>query len=107
MNPPSERDFWSHQRLGRAIRNPTPKSLDQWAGVSVYAELDDAVNQSRQFPRLGQWIAAVDLTVSDARIERTGSGLDSHHTVWAAPEVLLASVVSVRGISGIRISGIH
>lgn len=98
MNPPSERDFWSHQRLGRVLRDPTPQSLDQWAGVSVYAEFEDAVNQCRQFPRLGQWIATVDLTMSDARVERTGSRLDSHHTIWSPPEVLLASVVAVRGV---------
>ena len=101
VNPPTDRDFWSHQRLGKTLRDPTPQSRDQWAGVSVYADMEDAINLSRQFPRLGQWVAEVHLQpAADIRIEKTGSKRDSHHTVWAASEQLLRSVVAVRGIPG-------
>jgi len=63
--------------------------------------MEDAINLSRQFPRLGQWIAAIRLQGDvDARIEKTGSKRESHYTVWAASDLLLRNVVAVRGIPG-------
>lgn len=83
-DPPTARDFRSHQRLGRVLRDPSSRSRDQWSGVSVYENESDAVSLTRQFPRLGRWIAEVRIDAPPAiRIEKTGSKQDSHHTIWA------------------------
>jgi len=99
-DPPKERDFWSHQQLGRVLRDPSPRSRDQWSGVSVYDNESDAVNLIRQFPRIGQWIAEVRIDAQLAiRIEKTGSKQDSHHTIWADGGTLLSCVVAVRPVA--------
>lgn len=99
-DPPTERDFDSHQRLGIPLVDP--RDEDAWRGGSLYATFARARSTARRFPTKGQFVAAVRNDDSDrrVRVERTGSRR-GHFTAWASPATLLTFVVEVTDVSGL------
>lgn len=71
------------------------ETLHVWSGVSVYATAAQARRMARRYTGHGDYVATMRIT-SGGRIhaERT-LGRPGHHTLWASPSDLLASVVAV------------
>jgi len=91
---PRQRDFWSPERRGTALRNPDLRYM--YDGVSMFGTLAAAAIKAATFPYLGQWIAEIDLTRSgNLRVEQTGRRRERHYTVWGDPDELLRCVVRV------------
>lgn len=96
-NPPTEEDFWSHERLGIPLFDPSHKEL--YSGVSTYERLEMAREKARTYPDKGTFIAVLDVrTEEGVRCKRTGSRRNKHYTLWAEPKTLLGCVVAVEPV---------
>ena len=85
-NPPVEADFASvyeinRKRAERQIRLGR-RSECETMGLSVYSNIDDAVECARQFPGLGGIVAELDLSPDSGRTLLTVGGFASHNTWW-------------------------
>jgi hypothetical protein len=98
-NPPIVSDFYSHEQLGRPLRDPTMKDL--WTGVSMFSNIAEARAIARPGRSQSKWIAEVRISdgIEGVRIKRTGGNHTTHHTVWAMPELLSARVIRMHPIS--------
>lgn len=94
-NPPTEADFWSRQRLGIPLVDPTKHRI--WIGVSTFQTWNAANSKALVYPDKGAWIAELHAPHASGviRFKQTGRPRDRHVTVWAEPEILLAAVVFV------------
>ena len=65
-----------------------------WDGISVYRTFGQASRKARDYPFLGGFIAELHIGAeADIRVQKTfGRG---HHTLWGAPDRILACVVQV------------
>jgi hypothetical protein len=95
-NPPTLRDFFSHEALGLVPRYPRSRRLqDSWRGVSMFSRATAALAQARAAPGLGELIAELHVPdAADIRVEQTGRNA-LHYTVWAEPLVLLRCVTNI------------
>jgi hypothetical protein len=95
QNPPTLDDFKSHKALGlMRRRHLTERQSDLWAGISVYLSIDAALLLLSQSPRLGNYVADIEIQEGlGVRIEQSGRN-QQHMTVWAEPDYLLGKVVS-------------
>jgi hypothetical protein len=93
-DPPSVKDFQSYTAMGRTPRNPTPKALREYAGVSVYDTEEHARDNALRNPGIGQFLARLEIP-NNAPIEITPvSNLwTGHHNLYGTPEAMLACVV--------------
>jgi hypothetical protein len=94
-NPPTLEDFTSHAALGRQPRKVAPEMARLLHGLSVEHSEAGAREQALRLPRLGQFIAKLDLPVGgpvtwDQTTKRPG-----HHTLWGEPAVIARYVVAV------------
>jgi hypothetical protein len=89
-----EPDFLSDKARGLPPRNNEPLTLYVWDGISVYRTFGQASRKARDYPFLGGYIAELRIGAeTDIRVEKTfGRG---HHTLWGAPDLVLACVVRV------------
>ena len=89
-DPPTRRDFLSHQALGKPLREASEREL--WTGVSVQSTEQQARHRAK-LPGFGRYIAELWIRDTDSiRWRRTGRQ-SGHHTVWGEPDALLACVV--------------
>ena len=89
-NPPTERDFWSHQALGFPLLRAEDREI--WTGISVQATEQQA-RQRAKIPGLGSYIAKLVVADTSAiRVRRT-TRRPGHHTLWGEPDELLAYAV--------------
>jgi hypothetical protein len=94
-DPPTEADFLSFHALGRPLRNPTPETRRMWEGVSVQSTQESARSLTALSPRLGQFIAVMDVAPGGPiRFEQT-TRVVTHYTLWGTPAAMLATVRSV------------
>lgn len=92
-DPPAETDFYSPERQGRRLRPPiTPELLRSFRSVSVWDTLEGAQQVARDFPKLGRYVAVLELSPHIAP-ERFGA--PGHWDVQAEPTELLGLVVQV------------
>lgn len=93
-NPPTIDDFLSDDARGRGSLSDSPEIRRLRGGRSLFGTEAQARRRARAFPMLGRYIALLEIPDDGlVQIERTlGPG---HHTVWGAPEVLLAAVAAV------------
>lgn len=89
-NPPTERDFWSHQALGIPLQREEDREI--WTGVSVQATEQQARRTAR-IPRLGSYIAKLEVMQEGAITFRRTTRRPGHYTLWGNPNELLACVV--------------
>ncbi len=100
-NPSTADDFLSqydlHLRRSAASRRPPPtdpRLLRIWDGISMSATRLHAEQQQARFPRLGSYIAVLDLPMVRFRMERS-TATPGHFTVWGDPKDLLQCVREV------------
>jgi hypothetical protein len=94
-NPPTVQDFLSNTARRRRPPRYDPETLRLWTGISVFDTEDSAREQARDFPAIGQFIAAVQVAVGGAvHYEQTSSNRH-HYTLWGDAGLLLAQVLAV------------
>ncbi|MGH2583601.1 MAG: hypothetical protein ACRDJE_01660 [Dehalococcoidia bacterium] len=88
-------DFLSHKARGIPLRKDTSELRRSWEGVSVYDTLDTAREIVRRFPRIGRFIAVLEIAEGDlVRYEQTGDD-PNHYDLWGDPRDMLRAVVRV------------
>ena len=80
-NPPGERDLKSFVEKGRELRF-TPVCPCMPYGLSVFADRDDAAFMQRAMPRLGEFVALLQLTMHDGKVMLTPGQRPTHNTWW-------------------------
>ncbi len=94
-DPPEVSDFLSNAALGKVLRRPTPETERWWRGISTCATEQVARTRAQQAPRLGRYIAHLEIPrAAPVAVEQTGSA-PGHHTVWGEPTLLRSFVVAV------------
>ena len=94
-DPPEPADFLSNAALGKVLRRPTPETERWWRGISTSATEQQARVRAQQAPRLGGYIARLEIpSTASVTIEQTGRD-KGHHTVWGDPALLCGFVVAV------------
>jgi hypothetical protein len=94
-DPPTLLDFTSGAAQGRPLTVATEEALRLHWGISVFATELQAASHARQWPALGHFIAALDISLgAEIHAERT-TRRRGHHTLWGSPSALAASVVAV------------
>ena len=93
-DPPGEADFLSHEARGLVPRDPSREAVRLSRGVSVLDSEERARATARRWPRMGRFIARLDIS-DEAAVTYERTGASGHYTLWADPTVLLASVTTV------------
>jgi hypothetical protein len=94
-DPPKLEDFMSFQELGRRPRDPNdPEVRRRWDKVSVWGEARRAHQWARLHPRLGGYIARLDLP-DTSTIAVEASGPTGHYSLTATAAELRQYVTSV------------
>jgi hypothetical protein len=97
-NPATLWDFLSSERRGRQLRRRTPDLERLFAGLSVFETLEQARRQAETYPRLGRFIAEIEIPL-DAPIEcQRTTRTEGHWTIWARPDYLLERIVMVTSV---------
>ena len=99
--PPTIADFRSHEARGRPVPpGASEGSRRLWSGISVYDTEDRARQTALDYPRLGTFIAEIDIPDEGSiHVERTTNSL-GHYTLWGEAATIMARVVAVRPITG-------
>ena len=102
-DPPTIRDFLSHEALGLAPTRPlTVRQQDQWRSVSHYATVEAARLRARLSTHLGTYVARIHVPGGvSVRVEQSGRD-PLHFSVWAEPADLLGWVVSVEPVEPVH-----
>lgn len=88
-------DFLSNKAKGRRLHNPTPERRRLWAGISVNDAIDDARTTAQKWPRMGRYIATLEITdVTPIQWERT-TDTPGHYTLWGDPIEMVNAVSTV------------
>jgi hypothetical protein len=89
-DPPETSDFVSvyDQNRARAEKEVgrSRRTLCETMGLSVFADIDDALQCASRYRNLGKDIASVTLTPDSGKILETPGQFSSHHTWWKAEE---------------------
>jgi len=90
---PTEADFRSPERQGRSLRPPiTPELRRSFRSVSGWDTREGAQAAARDYPKLGRYIAILELP---PRIAPVRFGAPGHWDIEAEPTELLGAVVAV------------
>jgi hypothetical protein len=97
-NPPAESDFHSYRAMGRRLIRDTPELRRSREGVSVYDTIEAARATAMQYPRIGSFIA--ELEISEHSDVRFGQTLDDRHhfDLWGEPADRVAAVLHVHPV---------
>jgi hypothetical protein len=95
-SPPTRQDFLSAQALGRPLRaNASEEHQRIFDGLSVSSTIEGARYTIERFPRLGAFIAMLDVPDDGRfRIEQTTLTV-AHYTIWGDTVALLEFVTAV------------
>jgi hypothetical protein len=97
-NPPTLQDFMSNRELGRRPRDPNdPEVLRRWDKVSVWGEEQRAHQWARERPRLGAYVARLDLP-DDSTIAAEESGPTGHYSLAATAAELRQCFTSIEPV---------
>ncbi|MBE0508900.1 MAG: hypothetical protein IBX50_19625 [Marinospirillum sp.] len=78
QNPPSQRDFQSHEELGkRSSGDPCMRR-----GLSVFRDLAEARHLTVLFPKLGSKVFRGDLSQEQGKVKHTPARQRPSHTTW-------------------------
>lgn len=90
-------DFRSNSAVGAPTRGVERQYPVLHEGISMYEKLEAAEQTARAFPKLGRYVARVELT-SGHGITYARWGARTHLTVWAEPETLRALVTAIEPV---------
>jgi hypothetical protein len=90
------RSFESSYERGVAPRPASPEEAFRaiYMGISVFERCGQAMAVARRFPRIGSYVAQLDLS-ADEGFSFARWGPKGHLTVWGAPAKLASAVVKV------------
>lgn len=92
---PTAADFLSHRSRGIPLQRDTPVMRRSWEGVSVYDTIAAARAIVARFPRIGGFIAELDIrNGGPVLFEQTGDD-PNHYDLWGEPDDVLAAVTQV------------
>ena len=78
QNPPSQRDFQSHQELGKqSSGDPCMR-----CGLSVFRDLAEARHLTVLFPKLGSMVFRGELKPEQGKVKHTPARQRPSHTTW-------------------------
>lgn len=92
---PTEEDFTSNFARGRPPRRSELLDPQEYRSISAFARLEDARSVQRRFPRLGSYIAELDVADDDTTIvvrKASDDPRDSHHNLQGEPGAFLRRV---------------
>ena len=93
---PVRADFESNEALGQQPRRPlSGEAAVLWAGLSVFDSLATARAQRGRSTWIGDFIAELLLPEAVQIRARRTTKTEGHWTIWAEPDLLLASVVAI------------
>ncbi|HVA24552.1 MAG TPA: hypothetical protein VMW62_09175 [Chloroflexota bacterium] len=90
-------DFLSDEARGRTKRPEQHQDDRLYRGVSMYSSSQTARDIQRRYPRLGPWIASLDLPKAGYVEVHKTRGRD-HYTVIGLPRILKQFVTAVVGM---------
>ncbi len=90
----SARDLYLRHPMGRRSPPSDPRLFRIWDGISMSARPEHAAMLRERFPRLGSFIAVMDLLVVRFRVERS-TDTPGHLTVWGDADEFLRYVREV------------
>lgn len=89
-SPPGNTDLKSFAEKGGNLRNvPLCKCMPY--GLSVFTERDDALFMQRAMPRLGNFIALLQLSAVDGKVMLTPGQRPTHNTWWPSSNCVRAN----------------
>jgi len=98
---PTEDDFTSNYAKGRPPRGTERDFPAVHRSISVFARREEALAVQRAYPRLGGWIAELEVDDADEEIVVHGpspQSRSSHHSLEGAPAAFLQRVREVRAV---------
>jgi len=104
-NQPTEDDFTSNFAKGRPPRLSEILDPGEYRSISVFARLEDARAVHRLFPRLGSYLAELELADDDTEIaiqKAPDDPTDSHYNLQGEPAAFLHCVRRVFPAEGDR-----
>ena len=78
-NPPSAKDFKTYAELAK-VPNASPCLR---VGLSLLKNIDDAIHQTRLFPKTGRFVFSANLEPQHGKCKPTKGSLPTHTTWWA------------------------
>lgn len=101
-DPPTVAEFRSHEARGHRLPPGAPEETRRlWSGISVYETAERARQTALDYPRLGTYIAVLDIPEEGPiGAERTTNSL-GHYTLWGDAVTMLACVVAVRPVAAV------
>ena len=97
---PTLTDFYSPERQGRKVSlAATSDLLRSFRSVSVWDTLDGAARVARDYPKLGRYVAVIELP---ANVTALRFGAPGHWDIEAEPDELLKAVVEVVPIATVE-----
>lgn len=101
-NPPGVHDLMSFAEKGRKLRT-TPACPCMPYGLSVFTDSDDAAFMQRAMPRLGKFVALLQLIMSDGRVMLTLGQRPTHNTWWPSSNCVRRNCIAkVESVSDVR-----
>ena len=91
-------DMLSKEARGEPLRDDTPENRRLWQGISVYAAEAQARRKGRASPRLGRYIARIEIPDDSSVIFERTTTSSGHHTLWGDPQVILSYVTEVMAV---------
>jgi hypothetical protein len=95
---PTGDDFTSNLARGRPPRRSEVLDHEEYRSISVFARLEDARAVARLFPKLGSYLAELELADDDSEITIQKAPVDpadSHHNLRGEPAAFLRRVRQV------------
>jgi hypothetical protein len=94
-----DRSFRSSYELGNPPRHVENRLAVVHMGLSMYETINRAQRTARAWPKIGGWIARVDLVPGQGFCgARTGQ--PGHWTIWGRPDQLIRAVADIVRVEG-------
>lgn len=92
QDPPGTDDLKSFAERGRTLRSVPPCPCMPY-GLSVFADRNDVLHMHRAMPRLGRFVAMLQLRAEHGKILLTPGQRPSHHTWWPCSDCVRGTCV--------------
>lgn len=94
-DPPTLQDFLSHVALNKPMPIDTPEARRLYEGISVYITTDAVRFTVGKYPKIGRYIATLEVPEDGSILHEQTTGNPAHYTLWADAKDLLERVTLV------------